>query len=125
MADKKGNVAVLSGRDCSMQRRFQKIVEEGPPRAVAPETLDKMERAAASLCRMVNYTHAGTVEYLFLEETGEFFFLELNPRLQAHAPAVPAAPTAIARMRRASNSQARRRARDGAGTRCDTRRPAH
>ncbi|EOD32164.1 acetyl-CoA carboxylase [Emiliania huxleyi CCMP1516] len=83
MADKKGNVAVLSGRDCSMQRRFQKIVEEGPPRAVAPETLDQMERAAASLCRMVNYTHAGTVEYLFIQETQEFYFLELNPRLQA------------------------------------------
>jgi len=86
MADKKGNVAVLSGRDCSMQRRFQKIVEEGPPRAVAPETLDQMERAAASLCRMVNYTHAGTVEYLFIQESQEFYFLELNPRLQVEHP---------------------------------------
>ena len=83
MADKHRNVSILSGRDCSMQRRFQKIVEEGPPRAVAPETLDQMERAAASLCRMVNYTHAGTVEYLFIQETQEFYFLELNPRLQA------------------------------------------
>lgn len=79
-------MAVLSGRDCSMQRRFQKIVEEGPPRAVAPETLDKMERAAASLARMVGYTHAGTVEYLFIQQTQEFFFLELNPRLQVEHP---------------------------------------
>jgi len=79
-------VAVLSGRDCSMQRRFQKIVEEGPPTAVAPETMDKMERAAAALARMVGYTHAGTVEYLFIKETQEFYFLELNPRLQVGGP---------------------------------------
>ena len=82
MADKHKNVAILSGRDCSMQRRFQKIVEEGPPIAVGPETMREMELAAAKLARMVDYTHAGTVEYLFIEETGEFFFLELNPRLQ-------------------------------------------
>ena len=65
-----------------MQRRFQKIVEEGPPIAVAPETLRQMELAAARLARMVDYTHAGTVEYLFIEKTQEFYFLELNPRLQ-------------------------------------------
>lgn len=82
MADKHKNVFVLSGRDCSMQRRFQKIVEEGPPIAVAPETLRQMELAAARLARMVDYTHAGTVEYLFIEKTQEFYFLELNPRLQ-------------------------------------------
>ena len=66
-----------------MQRRFQKIVEEGPPISVAPETMVQMELAAARLALMVGYTHAGTVEYLFMEDTQEFFFLELNPRLQA------------------------------------------
>ena len=65
-----------------MQRRFQKIVEEGPPISVAPETMVQMELAAARLALMVGYTHAGTVEYLFMEDTQEFFFLELNPRLQ-------------------------------------------
>lgn len=86
MSDKHRNVSILSGRDCSMQRRFQKIVEEGPPTAVKPETMRQMELAAARLSLMVDYTHAGTVEYLFLEETGEFFFLELNPRLQVEHP---------------------------------------
>jgi acetyl-CoA carboxylase/biotin carboxylase 1 len=80
------NVAILSGRDCSMQRRFQKIVEEGPPISVGPETMRSMELAAAKLALMVDYTHAGTVEYLFIEETGEFYFLELNPRLQVEHP---------------------------------------
>lgn len=62
VADKHKNVAILSGRDCSMQRRFQKIVEEGPPITVAPETMRQMELAAARLALMVDYTHAGTVE---------------------------------------------------------------
>ena len=86
LGDKHGNVATLSGRDCSMQRRFQKIVEEGPPLAVPPETMLQMELAAARLCKMVDYTHAGTVEYLFIEETKQFYFLELNPRLQVEHP---------------------------------------
>ena len=63
VADKHRNVAILSGRDCSMQRRFQKIVEEGPPIAVGPDTMRHMELAAAKLALMVDYTHAGTVEY--------------------------------------------------------------
>ena len=86
LADKHKNVAILSGRDCSMQRRFQKIVEEGPPIAVGPDTMKQMELAAAKLALMVDYTHAGTVEYLFIEETGAFYFLELNPRLQVEHP---------------------------------------
>ena len=72
-----------------MQRRFQKIVEEGPPISVAPETMVQMELAAARLALMVGYTHAGTVEYLFMEDTQEFFFLELNPRLQARLGSRP------------------------------------
>mmetsp|Transcript_32468 Transcript_32468/g.74377 ORF Transcript_32468/g.74377 Transcript_32468/m.74377 type:complete len:2019 (-) Transcript_32468:454-6510(-) len=86
MCDKHRNVSVLSGRDCSMQRRFQKIVEEGPPIAVPQQTMREMELAAGRLALMVDYTHAGTVEYLFLEETNEFYFLELNPRLQVEHP---------------------------------------
>ena len=80
LADKHKNVAILSGRDCSMQRRFQKIVEEGPPIAVGAATLRKMEIAAAQLALMVGYTHAGTVEYLFIEETQE-----CSPHRQPHA----------------------------------------
>jgi len=86
LSDKNGNISVLSGRDCSMQRRFQKIVEEGPPRTVAPETMRAMELAAARLAKLVEYTHAGTVEYLFIQETQQFYFLELNPRLQVEHP---------------------------------------
>jgi acetyl-CoA carboxylase / biotin carboxylase 1 len=86
LADKYGEAIALSGRDCSVQRRHQKIIEEGPPTAASPETFKAMERAAVSLAKTVGYCNAGTVEYLFLEETKEFAFLELNPRLQVEHP---------------------------------------
>jgi acetyl-CoA carboxylase/biotin carboxylase 1 len=71
---------------CSVQRRHQKIIEEGPPTAASKETFKKMERAAVSLAKTVGYANAGTVEFLYLEETEEFAFLELNPRLQVEHP---------------------------------------
>jgi acetyl-CoA carboxylase/biotin carboxylase 1 len=82
VGDQHGNAVALNGRDCSTQRRFQKIFEEGPPVIVPRETFTKMERAAQRLTQNIGYVGAGTVEYLFNAESGEFYFLELNPRLQ-------------------------------------------
>ena len=86
LADKHGNAIALSGRDCSVQRRHQKIIEEGPPTAASDATFRAMEKAAVSLAKTVGYCNAGTVEYLFLEESNSFAFLELNPRLQVEHP---------------------------------------
>jgi acetyl-CoA carboxylase/biotin carboxylase 1 len=65
---------------------YLKIIEEGPPTIVSPETFRLMEKAAISLAKTVGYCNAGTVEYLYLDETKEFAFLELNPRLQVEHP---------------------------------------
>ena len=86
MADQHGNAIALSGRDCSVQRRHQKIIEEGPQVAAPPETWAKMEAAAVALAREVGYKCAGTVEYLYVPAIDEFYFLELNPRLQVEHP---------------------------------------
>ena len=86
LADKYGDAIALSGRDCSVQRRHQKIIEEGPPTACSEETFRLMEKAAVSLAKTVGYCNAGTVEYLYLEENNTFAFLELNPRLQVEHP---------------------------------------
>lgn len=86
LADEYGNAVALNGRDCSVQRRHQKIIEEGPPVAAPPDVWDEMEKAAVSLAKAVGYTNAGTVEYLYSEPDRKFYFLELNPRLQVEHP---------------------------------------
>lgn len=86
LADQYGNAMALFGRDCSVQRRHQKIVEEGPVLAAPPEVWLEMERAAVRLAKEVGYVNAGTVEYLWLEDEEKFAFLELNPRLQVEHP---------------------------------------
>jgi acetyl-CoA carboxylase / biotin carboxylase 1 len=86
LADKHGEAIALSGRDCSVQRRHQKIIEEGPPIAAPVSVFKRMEQAAVALAKTVGYISAGTVEYLFIEETQEYAFLELNPRLQVEHP---------------------------------------
>lgn len=86
VGDQHGNAVALNGRDCSTQRRFQKIFEEGPPIIAPRETFREMEKAAQRLTQSIGYQGAGTVEYLFNADTGKFFFLELNPRLQVEHP---------------------------------------
>jgi acetyl-CoA carboxylase / biotin carboxylase 1 len=86
LADEYGNAISLFGRDCSIQRRHQKIIEEAPAIVAPREIFEEMERAAVRLAKMVNYVSAGTVEYLYKPETQMFYFLELNPRLQVEHP---------------------------------------
>jgi len=86
VGDQHGNAVALNGRDCSTQRRFQKIFEEAPPSIARPETFKKMEKAAQRLTQSIGYVGAGTVEYLYNADTDNFFFLELNPRLQVEHP---------------------------------------
>jgi len=86
VGDQHGNAVALNGRDCSTQRRFQKIFEEGPPSIVPKETFHEMELAAQRLTQNIGYQGAGTVEYLYNADTNEYYFLELNPRLQVEHP---------------------------------------
>ncbi|XP_064322282.1 acetyl-CoA carboxylase 2 isoform X2 [Phalacrocorax carbo] len=85
LADEYGNAISLFGRDCSIQRRHQKIIEEAPTTIAAPSVIEVMEQCAVRLAQMVGYVSTGTVEYLYSED-GSFHFLELNPRLQVEHP---------------------------------------
>ncbi|XP_063060931.1 acetyl-CoA carboxylase-like isoform X2 [Engraulis encrasicolus] len=85
LADQYGNAISLFGRDCSVQRRHQKIIEEAPATIATSDVFEKMEKCAVTLAKMVGYVSAGTVEYLYGQD-GNFYFLELNPRLQVEHP---------------------------------------
>ncbi|MCU1345971.1 MAG: accA, partial [Acidimicrobiia bacterium] len=84
VGDQQGNVVWISTRDCSAQRRHQKLIEEAPAPALAPGIEEAMGAAAVKAAKAVGYFNAGTVEFIY--QDGEFFFLEMNTRLQVEHP---------------------------------------
>jgi acetyl-CoA carboxylase biotin carboxylase subunit len=85
LADRYGNVIALGERECSIQRRYQKLVEEAPSASLLEEQRNYLEQLAIAFCKEINYVGAGTVEFL-MDQEGNFYFMEMNGRIQVEHP---------------------------------------
>ena len=90
VADRYGNAIHLGERDCTLQRRYQKITEEAPSPVLTADVRQRMTDAALALVRQVEYQGAGTVEFLYDQDTADFYFIEMNARLQVEHPVTEA-----------------------------------
>ncbi|MCS7297980.1 MAG: acetyl-CoA carboxylase biotin carboxylase subunit [Bacteroidia bacterium] len=86
VGDQYGNVSHLSERDCTIQRRYQKLIEEAPSPVLTPELRKQIGEAAVKLAQFIRYESAGTVEFILDQDTGEFYFMEMNTRIQVEHP---------------------------------------
>ncbi len=85
LADNYGNVVHLGERECSIQRRYQKLIEEAPSPFLTPQMRDEVGRRAVEAVRSVNYANAGTLEFIF-DDKGKYYFMEMNTRIQVEHP---------------------------------------
>lgn len=85
LADEYGNIVYLGERECSIQRRYQKLIEEAPSPFVNPKLRERLGRAAIAVAREIKYTNAGTVEFI-VDKDGNFYFVEINARIQVEHP---------------------------------------
>jgi acetyl-CoA carboxylase biotin carboxylase subunit len=90
LADEHGSIIHLGERDCSLQRRYQKLIEEAPARVLTPAMRERITAAAVSLGHALGYVNAGTIEFLVDLEREEYSFLEVNPRIQVEHPVTEA-----------------------------------
>jgi len=86
LADQYGNIIPISDRECSIQRRHQKVIEEAPSPSIDETTRKKLYEAAIKFAKAVNYIGAGTVEFLYDTQSGNFYFIEMNGRIQVEHP---------------------------------------
>jgi len=86
LADKKGNTVYVSDRECSVQRRYQKLIEEGPTPIMTPQLREKMGSDAVKVARILKYVNALTVEFIYSMDRNEYYFNEVNTRLQVEHP---------------------------------------
>jgi acetyl-CoA carboxylase biotin carboxylase subunit len=86
IGDRHGSTVHLGERDCSIQRRYQKMLEEAPSPVLSPEVRNRMSEAAIKIGQAIQYENAGTVEFIFDLDSGQFYFLEMNTRIQVEHP---------------------------------------